>query len=50
MKYYNGHLRNELDETLCLRVKSRKLEWKECAPFIILAVVMTGLLINGLNS
>lgn len=50
MKYYNGRLRNELDDTLCIRVKTRKLDWKECAPFIILATVMVGLLINGLNS
>ncbi len=50
MKYYNGRLRNELDDTLRIRVKARQLNWKECAPFIILAAVMTGLLINGLNS
>ena len=50
MKYHNGRLRNELDHTLCIRAKNRKLEWKECVPFIILATLMVGLLINGLNS
>ena len=50
MKYQNGRLRNEQDDTLCIRVQTRKLNWKECAPFLILAALMAGLLINGLNS
>ena len=50
MKYHNGHLRNELDDTLYIRTKIQKLSWKECAPFIILAALMVGLMINGLNS
>ncbi len=50
MKYYNGQLRNELDDTLCIRPKVHKLNWKECAPFVVLALLMVGLLMNGLIS
>ncbi len=50
MKYHNGHLHNDLDDMLCIRAKTRKMDWKECAPFLILAALMVGLLINGLSS
>lgn len=50
MKYYNGQLRNELDDTLCFRPKTHKVNWKEYVPFVVLALLMVGLLINGLSS
>ena len=50
MKYHNGQLRNELDDTLCIRPKAQKVNWKEYVPFVVLAALMVGLLINGLSS
>ena len=37
MKYHNGRLRNELDDTLCIRPKVQKVNWKEYVPFVVLA-------------
>jgi hypothetical protein len=50
MRYHNGRLRNELDDTLCIRPKIRKVDWKEYVPFFFLALLIAGLLVHGLAS
>lgn len=46
MKYHNMPLRDERDSTICMSAvpQRKKLQWMECLPFLILAV-LTGCLL-----
>lgn len=50
MKYLNGKLRLEQDSTLLLKVypQKQKLNWMECFPLVVLAVLMSFLLVKYL--
>ncbi len=51
MRYHNGHLRNEQDLTLTLRLYEQResVDWKEYAPFAAIARLMLSLLLPGMS-
>lgn len=50
MKYLNGKLRNDLDETLCLNAFAlqRDMNWDEYLPMVVLCLLSAGLLLVSL--